>query len=311
MPASDNYTRVRPAPLRIGRLLTFVGFVLCAAGIAAQDPFEPDWNKPAPPHRVVGNVYYVGTTELAVFVVTTPRGHILLDTAFDQSVPIIKAGMKTLGLRYEDIEVVLSSQAHYDHVAGVARVKRETGARVEVMAEDAPLLESGGRGDFRFGDELTFPPVKVDRRLKDGDRVELGGVTLIAHHTPGHTKGATTFTTTVEEAGKKYDVVFATSLSVNDGTKLLNNPKYPALVSDWEKTYRLMKSLQPDIWVAGHAGFFDMARKAARAGSSPNPYIDPAGYRRYVESAEARFRKLLADESDRRSGAPPRMHDAR
>jgi metallo-beta-lactamase class B len=282
--------------VRVSRFLTFFVVALCAAGIAAQDPFEPDWNKPAPPHRVVGNVYYVGTTELAVFVITTPSGHILLDTAFDQTVPIIKAGMKTLGLRYEDIELLLSSQAHYDHVAGLARVKRETGARLEVMAEDAPLLEAGGRGDFRFGDELTFPAVKVDRRLKDGDRVELGGVTLTAHHTPGHTKGATTFTTTVEEAGKKYDVVFATSLSVNPGTKLLNNPKYAAIVPDWEKTFRLMKSLQPDIWVAGHAGFFDMAGKAARAGKGPNPYIDPAGYRRYVESAEERFRKLLLDE---------------
>jgi metallo-beta-lactamase class B len=273
-----------------------VTIVICAFGatvFGAQDAFEPDWNKAAPPHRIVGNIYYVGTTELAVFVVTTPAGHILLDAAFDQTVPVITAGMKALGLRYEDIKVLLSSQAHYDHVAGLARVKRETGARLEVMAEDAPLLEAGGRGDFRFGDELTFPPAKVDRLLKDGDRVELGGVTLVARHTPGHTKGATTFTTTVDEAGKKYNVVFATSLSVNPGTALVNNPKYPSIVSDWEKTYRVMKSLQPDVWVAGHAGFFDMAGKAARAGERPNPYIDPAGYRRYVDTAEARFKTLL------------------
>ena len=276
--------------------MTTFACVCGAAVIAAQASFDPDWNKPAPPHRVIGNIYYVGTTELAVFVVTTPSGHILLDAAFDESVPIIKAGMKKLGFRYEDIKLLLSSQAHFDHVAGLARVKRETGARLEVMAEDAPLLEAGGRGDFRFGDELTFPAVKVDRLLKDGDSVELGGVTLVARHTPGHTKGATTFTTTVEEAGKKYDVVFATSLSVNPGTALVNNPKYPAILSDWEKTYRIMKSLQPDVWVSGHAGFFDMAGKAARSGQQPNPYIDPAGYRRFVESAEERFRKLLADE---------------
>ena len=295
MPASDNHTLHRPAP-RAGHLLPLFVVALCAAVIAAQDPFEPDWNKPAPPHRIIGNIYYVGTSELAVFVVATPRGHILLDAAFDQSVPMIEAGMKTLGLRYQDIKLLLSSQAHYDHVAGLSRVKRETGARLEVMAEDAPLLETGGRGDFRFGDELTFPAVKVDRLLKDGDRVEVGGVTLTAHHTPGHTKGATTFTTTVDEAGKKYDVVFAASLSVNPGTKLLNNPKYPGIVSDWEKTYRFMKSLQPDVWVTGHAGVFDMAGKAARAGQQPNPYIDPAGYRRYVETAERRFRTLLSDE---------------
>ncbi len=296
MPASDNYSLLRPVPPRAGRLLIFFAFALCAAVMAAQDAFEPDWNKPAPPHRVIGNISYVGTSELGVFVVTTPGGHILLDAAFDQSVPMIRSGMKTLGLRYENIKLLLSSQAHYDHVAGLARVKRETGARLEVMAEDAPLLEAGGRGDFRFGDEFTFPAVKVDRLLRDGDRVELGGVTLTARHTPGHTKGATTFTTIVEDAGRKYDVVFATSLSVNPGTKLLNNPKYPSIVKDWEKTFRVMRSLQPDVWVAGHAGFFDMAGKAARAGEQPNPYIDPAGYRRYVESAEERFRTLLSAE---------------
>jgi metallo-beta-lactamase class B len=296
VPVNDNHRLLRPAPPRAGRLLTFIVFALGAAVMAAQDAFQPDWNTPAPPHRVIANVYYVGTSELAVFVVTTPRGHILVDAAFDQTVPLIKAGMKTLGLRYEDIKLLLNSQAHYDHAAGLARVKRETGARLEVMAEDAPLLEAGGRGDFRFADELTFPPVNVDRLLKDGDRVELGGVTLTARHTPGHTKGATTFTTTVEEAGKQYDVVFATSLSVNAGTKLRSNPKYPAILSDWEKTFRVMKSLQPDVWMSGHAGFFDMAGKAARAGKGPNPYIDPAGYRHYVETAEERFRTLLSAE---------------
>ena len=296
MPVNANHSPIAPAPSRAGRLSILLVFALCAAAVAAQDAFDPDWNKPAPPHRVIGNVYYVGTSELAVFVVTTPRGHILMDAAFDQSVPMIKSGMKALGLRYQDIKVLLSSQAHFDHVAGLARVKRETGARLEAMAADAPLLESGGRGDFRFGDELTFPPVKVDRRLNDGDRVELGGVTITAHLTPGHTMGATTFTTTVEEAGKQYDVVFATSLSVNPGTKLRDNPKYPAILSDWEKTFRFMKSLQPDVWVSGHAGFFDMAGKAARAGQHPNPYIDPVGYRRYVDSAEDRIRKLLSAE---------------
>ena len=292
---------IRAIP-RLGRVAALVASVFCTTLVAAQDPFEPDWNKPGPPHRVIGNVYYVGTNEIAVFVVTTPRGHILIDAAFDQSIPIIKAGMKTLGLRYEDIKLLLTSQAHYDHAAGLARVKRETGARLEAMAEDAPVLEAGGRGDFRFGDELTFPPVKVDRLLEDGDRIELGGATLIARHTPGHTKGATTFTATVEEAGKQYNVVFAASLTVNPGTVLVNNPKYPALVSDWEKTFRLMKSLPADVWVSGHTGLFDMAGKAARAGERPNRYIDPAGYRRFVENAEARFRKLLSEEKS--TGAP-------
>ena len=259
-------------------------------------PHNPEWNKPAKPHRIVGNVYYVGTTELSAFLLTTPRGHILIDTGFEQSVPVIKAGMQALGLKYEDIALLLNSQAHYDHAAGLALVKRETGARLEAMGDDAALLEAGGRNDFQFGNELTFAPVKVDRVLKDGDRVELGGVTLTARHTPGHTKGATTFVTTVEEDGRRHEVVFATSLSVNPGTPLLKNPKYPGIVSDWEKTYAALKSLTPDVWLSSHARFFDMQGKSARAGQKPNPYIDPDGYRRYVESSEAVFRKLLADE---------------
>jgi metallo-beta-lactamase class B len=295
-----------PKPAR--RLSLLSAWLIVAAFVAhaaAQyAPFDPEWNKPATPHRVIGNIYYVGTTELSAFVVTTPRGHILVDAGYQETVPIIRAGMKALGLKYEDIEVLLNTQAHFDHAAGLALVKRETGARLEAMGEDAALLESGGRDDFRFGNELTFPPVKVDRVLKDGDRVELGGVTLLARHTPGHTKGATTFITTVEEQGKRYEVVFATSTTVNPGTSLLNNPKYRNIVSDWETTYRVLKSLSPDVWLSAHPSAFGGNGKAARAGQQPNPYIDPEGYRRYVEASEARFRKLLEEQTRASSPVP-------
>ncbi len=283
-------------------MLAIFAFVIFAPswlnlrGSTQYAPYNPEWNKPATPHRVIGNIYYVGTTELSAFLLTTPEGHILIDTGFEESVPVIKAGMQALGLKYGDIALLLNSQAHYDHAAGLALVKRETGARLEAMGEDAALLEAGGRSDFRFGNELTFAPVKVDRVLKDGDRVELGGVTLTARHTPGHTKGATTFVTTVEEDGRRYQAVFATSISVNPGTPLLNNEKYPGIVSDWEKTYRVLKSLTPDVWMSSHARFFDMEGKSARAGQKPNPYIDPGGYRRYIDSGEAAFRILLAEE---------------
>ncbi len=158
------------------------------------------------------------------------------------------------------------------------------------------MLEAGGKDDFRFGNELMFPAVKVDRVLKDRDVVEQGGVSLVARHTPGHTKGATTFVTRAEENGKPHEVVFVTSTTVNPGTSLINNPKYPGIVSDWEKTYQVLASLTPDVWVSAHAGFFDMSGKLARAGQQPNPYIDPQGYRRYVEGGEQRFRKLLAEQ---------------
>ena len=164
------------------------------------------------------------------------------------------------------------------------------------MAADAALLEGGGRNDFRFGDELTFPPVKVDRVLKDGDRVELGGASLTALHTPGHTKGSTTFVTHVEDGGTRRTVVFVTSLSVNPGTALINNAKYPSILEDWEKTYRVVRSLAPDVWLSAHTRFFDMAGKARRVGGTPNPYIDPEGYRQYVESSERRFRQLLTEQ---------------
>ena len=150
------------------------GYVVLAligtAAVSAQYfPYEPDWNRPAPPHRVIDNVYFVGTTELGAFVVTTPRGHILIDPGFDETAPLIRTSMRTLGLAYEDIRVLLTTQAHFDHVAGMARIKQETGARVEAMREDAALLESGGRGDFLFGNDRTFRPVKVYRDLRQGD----------------------------------------------------------------------------------------------------------------------------------------------
>lgn len=270
---------------------------ISTAALSAQyAAYEPAWNKPARPHRVIGNVYYVGTTELSTFLITTPAGHILLDPSFVETVPIVRDAVRALGFKYEDIRVLLNSQAHFDHAAGLALVKGETGARLAAMAQDAALLEAGGRGDFRFGDELAFPAVKVDRVLRDGDTIELGGTALVARHTPGHTKGATTFTMTAEEDGRRYQVVFATSVTVNPGTALVGNAKYPHIVRDWERTFRTLRELRPDVWLSQHAGAFDMAGKSARAGGPSNPYVDPDGYRRYVERGEARFRELLAAE---------------
>lgn len=277
---------------------SFVATLLavCLAGVvhAQYVKAPPEWNKPVTPHRVIANIYFVGTNEISSFLITSPQGHILLDAAFDESVPMIKANVERLGFKYADIKVLLNSQAHYDHAAGLAAVKRDTHARMEAMGGDAALLEAGGKDDFRFGNEFLFPPVKVDRILRDGDVVEQGGVKLTARHTPGHTKGATTFVTSVEDGGRRYEVVFATSITVNPGTLLVNNPKYPNIASDWEKTYAILKSLKPDVWVGGHTGFFDMAGKSARVGQTPNPYIDPQGYARWLAEGEARYRKQLA-----------------
>jgi metallo-beta-lactamase class B len=266
-----------------------------AVGVSAQfSRYEPEWNRPATPHKVIGGIYFVGTTELATFLITTQSGHILLDPGFEESVPLIKNAMRTLGFKYEDIRVLLNSQAHFDHAAGLALIKRETGARLEAMGEDAALLEAGGKGDFLFGNDLTFPAVKVDRVLKDGDVIEHGGVRLIARLTPGHTKGATTFTTVMTEGGRAYPVVFATSTTVNMGTSLVDNPKYPNILTDWARTYAILEALTADVWLSAHSGMFDMKGKLARIGKGQNPYVDPQGYRRYVVDSRQRFNALLA-----------------
>jgi metallo-beta-lactamase class B len=191
---------------------------------------------------------------------------------------------------------LLTSQAHHDHAAALARIKRETGARLYAMAEDAPLLESGGADDFVFGNDGRFPPVAVDRRLRDGEVVALGGVRLTARHTPGHTKGATTFVTTAVDRGQAHQVVFAVSVTVNPGTVLVDNPKYPNILTDWERTYAILESLSPGVWVAAHSGVFDMGGKLARRTKGENPYVDAAGYRRYIASGRQRFATVLAEE---------------
>jgi metallo-beta-lactamase class B len=266
------------------------------SGAAQSKSYRPDWNQPATPHQVIGPIYFVGTNALASFLITTRGGHILLDPGFAESVPLIKDSIRALGFKYEEIRILLNSQAHYDHAAALALIKRETGAQVAAMADDAPLLESGGHGDFVFGDEYLFPPVSVDRRLRDGDVIELGELRLTARHTPGHTKGAATFFTTAVDRGQAYQVVFATSTTVNPGTKLVDNPKYPNIVSDWERTYAILESLSPGVWVSAHTNVFDMAGKLARRKTGENPYVDPSGYRQHLAASRQRFAALLKEE---------------
>jgi metallo-beta-lactamase class B len=265
-------------------------------GAAQSSSYRADWNQPATPHQVIGPVYFVGTNALASFLITTRSGHLLLDPGFAESVPLIKSHIRALGFKYEDIRILLNSQAHYDHAAALAQIKRETGATLAAMADDASLLESGGRGDFVFGDDYPFPPVTVDRRLRDGDVIELGELRLTARHTPGHTKGAATFFTTAIDRGQAHQVVFATSTTVNPGTKLLDNPKYPNLVQDWERTYAILESLSPGVWVSAHTNVFDMAGKLARRKAGDNPYIDPRGYRLHLAASRQRFAELLKEE---------------
>ncbi len=254
------------------------------------------WNQPFKPFRIIGNIYYVGTNNLACYLITTPGGHILIDTAMQESSPIVRANIEALGYKLKYIRIILSSHAHFDHVAGHADMKAATGAQVYATAADALTLESGGAKGFHpLG---NYKPVKVDRIIKDGEIVRLGGVALTAHLTPGHTEGNTTWTTTVEENGKKYDVVFAGSMSINPGVKMVNNPTWPGVAEAYAKSFQTLKSLHCDVFLGPHAPFFDMETKVKRMATDTktNPFIDPEGFRNYIAGFEKSYNEQLAKE---------------
>lgn len=257
-------------------------------------PATPEWNKPVKPFRIIGNIYYVGAAEVSSFLITTPKGHILLDSGFAETVPLIQDAFKQLGFSIRDVKILISSHAHYDHAGGLALLKDLTGAGLMASESDAELMSNGGKGDFQWGDRFSYRPVKADRLLRDKDTIELGGVTMTARITPGHTKGCTTWTMTVNEGGKRYDVVFLGSTTA-PGYKLVDNPKYPDIAADYDSTFRLLKSLPCDVFLAPHGSFFSLERKRKRLelGAKPNPFIDPGGYQRFIGETEKDFRKLL------------------
>lgn len=258
------------------------------------------WNVPVKPYRVIANVYYVGTNEITSFLITTPAGHILIDSGFQETVPIIRQSVRQLGFRFEDIKILLNTQAHVDHAGGLALMKQLTGARLMASEADAVLIANGGKNDYRFGDEYSYPPATTDRIIRDRDRVTLGGVTLTAHLTPGHTKGCTTWTMTVKDGGRKREVVFVGSTTINEGVRLLDNPAYPNIASDYARTFRVLKSLRCDVFLASHASFFSMEEKMRRLerGDRTNPFIDPQGYRVFLAETEATYLKQLRQERE-------------
>jgi metallo-beta-lactamase class B len=270
--------------------------VLCLPTIAAAQATAAwrSWNQPVKPFRIIGNVWYVGASDVTAYLITTPAGHILLDSGFLETVPLIKQSVAQLGFKLADIKILINSHAHSDHAGGLAELKQLTGATLMISEPDAPLLASGGKGDPQFGDSMLFAPVKADRLLRDGDEVKLGDTTLTAHITPGHTKGSTTWTMKVREEGKAYDVVFASSVSTPE-YKLVGNDKHPHIVDDYRRTFRVMKALPCDVFLGPHARFFDMESKRVRLDqrAQPNPFIDAVGYRRYVVAGERAFEEEL------------------
>jgi metallo-beta-lactamase class B len=270
--------------------------ILTAAGtVSAQS--NPDWTEPFPPFRIAGNLYYVGSKGLASYLVTTPQGNILINSDLEANVPMIEASIEKLGFKFRDTKILLISHAHWDHDAGSARIKEMTGATYLVMDGDAPVVESGGKTDFEYGNSPAFlyRPAKVDRVLHDGDDVRLGGTVLVAHRTPGHTKGCTTWTMRVSEHSKTYDVVILGSPNVNPGYKLVDNPAYPQIAEDYERMWRVLKSLPCDVFLGAHGSYFGLEEKypLLKKGSA-NPFVDPDGYKKYIVQKEQDFRAELA-----------------
>jgi metallo-beta-lactamase class B len=245
-----------------------------------------DMTAPFPPHKIIGNVYYVGTTSLSSYLITTPQGHILINSTYERNIPTIQKSVEQLGFKFTDIKILLGSHAHGDHMEGDALVKQLTGAQVMALAEDVPALRAmqpGGK------------PHPVDRVLKDGESVTLGGMTLVAHLTPGHTRGCTTWTFKVQDGGRSYDVVVIGSLGVNPGFKLVNNADVPQIAEEFTRAFKVSRTLPCDVPLGSHPGMYRLAEKYAKLGQGgPNPFIDPAGYKAELDLDEAMFHAVLS-----------------
>jgi metallo-beta-lactamase class B len=322
-PIARGHTR--PSPTRAGRTardprparrssssssLTWAAVVLClftTATLAAQVRVGGSPREPAPPFRVIGNIHYVGSSNAGSFLITTPAGHILIDSGYPRTESWVRDSIEQLGFRVSDIKVILNTHAHADHVGAHAQFKEWTGARVLTSEADAPVLADGGRSDFRSDGRELWRPIAPDGVIRHGDEVGLGGVTLVAQLTPGHTRGNTTWTMVVEEEGRKYDVIFVGSMGLSEGVPLVGNAKYPQIADDYARSFDVLKTLPCDVFLAFHAHHFGLEEKKRRleAGEKPNPFIDPEGFRAYIEKNEAAFLDRLAQE--RRPSAAARV----
>ena len=277
----------------MSRLLLCLG-LLIASSAQALSPENTAKNQPVAPFRIAGNLYYVGASDVTSYLVVTPAGMILIDGGFAETAPQIEKNIATLGFKLTDVKILLNGHAHPDHAGGLAALKKDSGAKFEAMQPEVLPLEHNGQGTFYRGDRLLFDSVKVDRVLHDGDTVELGGTTLTAHLTAGHTPGCTTWTTQVAEGGKPLDVVMACQTTLPD--KLVGNPDYPDTAADFARTFKLLRSLPCDVFLAEHGSVYDLSGKLTKLAQHPavNPFIDPEGYKRYVDTSEKGFQDALA-----------------
>ena len=257
--------------------------------------FESEYLKPVAPFRILGNLHYVGASGVSAFLLTTAAGHVLLDSGPVETLPILEQNIETLGFRLADVKLLLNSHAHYDHCGAFAEIRRRTGARILASDADGEQMKRGGLGDFAYGDDYHYEAFTPDGRVQDGERVQLGDVSLVATLTPGHTRGCTTWSTRIEDAGTVRDVVFVCGLVVSP-FKLTNNPVYPAVAEDARRSIARVRALKADVFLAAHGFWFDLTGKAKRLarGRVPNPFVDPGALGRHLDEVEKDLDEALA-----------------
>jgi metallo-beta-lactamase class B len=259
------------------------------------------WEEPEEPVSIVGPIHFVGTKGLGAFLFTTAEGHVLMNTGMPSSGPMILDSVRKLGFKPDDIKLMINGHAHMDHAGAFAWLKQQTGARLAVMREDVAAMESGDRGDFKYADDFLYPGAKVDRVLRDGDTIRMGDVLLTAYHTPGHTRGSTTWVATLVVDGKAYVVAFPDGAGFNPGYRLAKDPSYPGIADDYRRTHHVLEMLKPDIWLAQHNEYYDLEGKRLRARTEGvRAWVDPEGYRRFVAAKKRAFE----DQVDKELGAP-------
>lgn len=272
---------------------------LAAAASAFPAHAVPGDNEPAPPFRIADNLYYVGASDIAAYAIATPSGLILIDGGYESTAPQILANLRTLGFDPKQVKVLVSTHAHLDHAGGLAELKRVTGARLYASRADADLMAHGGKGDFFLKDRAPYPPVVADHILKDEEKVSLGGVTLTAHLTPGHTKGCTTWTFPVQVDGRPRQALVLCSNSVLPGYRLVCGPLYPTIAADYEASYATWARLPCEVFLASHGQFFGLTEKrAALASGKPNPFVDPVGCKAFFDRGHAAFEAELKRQKD-------------
>ena len=278
------------ASSRLGTMAVLAGLAaMSGVALVAQTEADRTQDRVAfPAHKIVGNLSYVGTVTLNSYLFTTPQGHILINTNYEDTVPLLKASVEKLGFKMTDIKIILGSHAHPDHMQADAMVKELSGGgQVMAMEQDVPALKSMKAPSGK--------PHPIDRVLKDGEQVTLGGTTLTAHLTPGHTRGCTTWTTRIADGGRTYNVLIACG-GLQENARLVNNTSYPEIAEDFARSIKTFRSLPADVFLGAHSWFFDLAGKHKRLGSGTNPYIDPAGYKAWVDNMEKTYNATLSEQ---------------